>query len=102
MTFELLMTGIASGLFLIACGLVVFIFTGLKKKVDAFIKSFELFREMLDNKLTHLGHALSLIDKDLRGEIVSVDKGLRQEIYALDRRISHLKEGKPARRNDDR
>lgn len=102
MTFELFMTSIASGLFLIVCGLVVFIFTGLKKKVDAFIESFESFRDMLDKKLTHLGHALALIDKDLRGEIVSVDKGLRQEIHDLDRRTSHLEAGKPSRRNEDR
>lgn len=101
MNFELLMTSLAAGLFLIVCGLVVFIFTGLKKKVESFITSFESFREMLDKKLTHLGHALALIDKDLRGEMVSIDKGLREQIYALDRRTSHLEDGKPSRRSGD-
>lgn len=69
MNFEALMAIFAGGLFLIVCGLVVFIFVSLQNKVENFRISFDEFRGMLDAKLTQLGHALSAIDKDLRGEI---------------------------------
>lgn len=92
MTFESLMTIFAGGLFLIACGLVVFIFMSLKSDVINFKSSFDEFREMLDLKLTNLGHALSNIDKDLRGEI-----------HVHDRRITVLetvKDGTRKQRSD--
>lgn len=69
MSFETLMTMFAGGLFVIVCGLVVFIFISLKGEVKSFKSSFDEFRVMLDAKLTNLGHALGAIDKDLRGEI---------------------------------
>ena len=81
MTVEMLMVSFAGGLFLIVVGLIVYIFITLQNKVDTFKVSFDEFKEMLDSKLTQLGHALASIDKDLRSEI-----------FTLDRRTTRLEE----------
>lgn len=94
MTFETLMISFASGLFVIVCGLLVYIFTDMKKEITS-------FREMLDLKLTQLGHALEIINKDLREIISDTDKSLRSELTILDRRTTHLEAETHSRREGD-
>ena len=106
MTFEALMISFAGGLFLIVCGLVVFIFLSLKREVESLKnqvqKEVGSFREMLDLKLTQLGHALEIINKDLREIISDTDKTLRGEIMVLDRRMTHVEAENHNRRNEDK
>lgn len=85
------MVGFVGVLFTIVCGLIVFIFVSLQSKVDTFKTSFDEFKEMLDLKLTQLGHALAAIDKDLRGEI-----------FALDRRTTRIEAESHLRREEDK
>lgn len=91
MSNEVLMA-ISGGLFVVVCGLLVFIFISLQTKVQSFQQSFEAFSSMVDSKMTQLGHALAAIDKDLRGEI-----------FILDRRTTRLEaETHRSRREEDK
>lgn len=90
MTVDGLVVIFAGGLFVIVTGLLSWIGTRVHSRLDQ-------LTEMLDKKLTAVGMTLSIIERDLRGDLA----GLRGELVNIDRRTSQLEFENQHRRVND-